>query len=83
MWEQTEIERRCTTHHLACECREELFAKGQAAYRRARDWSLQSGAGLRLRCGELTASEIRTVRAVLRSVLGNTEDRSKDDTPGR
>ncbi len=37
--------------------------------RRARIWYKMSDAEMRVRCGELTANEIRTVRAVLRSIL--------------
>jgi hypothetical protein len=40
------------------------------------EWVNLTDAGLRLRCGELTAQEIRTVRAVLRAVdnsHGNTQ----------
>jgi hypothetical protein len=33
------------------------------------DWRDQSDEGLRLRCGELTAQEIRTIRAVLYAIL--------------
>jgi hypothetical protein len=33
------------------------------------DWRDQSDDGLRLRCGELTAREIRTIRAVLNAIL--------------
>ena len=34
------------------------------------DWAELSGSGLRLRCGELTAQEVRTVRAVLYAICG-------------
>jgi len=37
--------------------------------RRVIDWRSQSDEGLRLRCGELTAQEIRTIRAVLNAIL--------------
>ena len=37
--------------------------------RRVIDWWDQSDEGLRLRCGELTAQEIRTIRAVLTAIL--------------
>ena len=33
------------------------------------DWRDQSNEGLRLRCGELTSQEIRTIRAVLGDIL--------------
>jgi hypothetical protein len=33
------------------------------------DWRDQSDDGLRLRCGELTSQEIRTIRAVLTAIL--------------
>ena len=36
---------------------------------RLSDWRSQSDEGLRLRCGELTSQEIRTVRAVLTAIL--------------
>jgi len=36
----------------------------------ALEWSSLSDSGLRLRCGEMTAQEIRTVRAVLNCILG-------------
>lgn len=32
------------------------------------DWTALSDSGLRLRCGELSAQEIRTVRAVLNAI---------------
>jgi len=35
------------------------------------DWGELSDSGLRLRCGELTSQEIRTVRAVLNAILAN------------
>lgn len=37
---------------------------------RLREWLNLTDAGLRLRCGELTAQEIRTVRAVLNAIAG-------------
>jgi hypothetical protein len=37
---------------------------------RALEWAALSNAGLRLRLGELTAEEIRTVRAVLKAIVG-------------
>jgi len=61
--------RRCVTHHFACDCREALMAESMQTQRRVIDWRDQSAEGLRLRCGELTAQEIRTIRAVLRSIL--------------
>lgn len=36
---------------------------------RLQEWHALTDAGLRLRCGEMTAQEIRTVRAVLNAVL--------------
>jgi hypothetical protein len=33
------------------------------------DWISLSDSGMRLRCGEMTAQEIRTVRAVLNSIV--------------
>lgn len=37
---------------------------------RLTEWHALSDAALRLRCGELTAQEIRTVRAVLSAIVG-------------
>jgi hypothetical protein len=59
----------CTTHHFACDCRETLFAESMKTRRHVVDWSLLSDEGLRLRCGELTAQEIRTIRAVIKAIL--------------
>ena len=42
-------------------------------WNRVEAWGEMSDSDLRLRCGELTAQEIRTVRAVLNAVLANTE----------
>jgi hypothetical protein len=36
---------------------------------KAREWASLSDSELRLRCGELTAQEIRTIRAVLAAIL--------------
>jgi hypothetical protein len=38
---------------------------------RLNEWLNLTDAGLRLRCGELTAQEIRTVRAVLNAIAGS------------
>jgi hypothetical protein len=59
----------CVTHHLACDCREALMAEAMQTQRRVIDWRDQSDEGLRLRCGELTSQEIRTIRAVLTAIL--------------
>lgn len=40
-------------------------------WNRVEEWAGLSDAELRLRCGELTAQEVRTVRAVLTAILGN------------
>lgn len=61
--------RRCGTCHFACDCREALMAESMQTQRRVIDWKSQSDEGLRLRCGELTAQEIRTIRAVLNAIL--------------
>jgi hypothetical protein len=45
------------------------MAESMQTQRRVIDWRSQSDEGLRLRCGELTAQEIRTVRAVLNAIL--------------
>ena len=42
-------------------------------WNRVEAWGELSDSGLRLRCGELTAQEIRTVRAVLNAILANTK----------
>lgn len=36
-----------------------------------REWWMLTDSGLRLRCGELTSDEIRTIRAVLASILNH------------
>jgi hypothetical protein len=59
----------CVTHHFACDCREALMAEAMQTQRRVIDWRDQSDEGLRLRCGELTSQEIRTIRAVLTAIL--------------
>jgi hypothetical protein len=61
--------RRCVTHHFACDCREAFMAESMQTQRRVIDWHSQSDEGLRLRCGELSAQEIRTIRAVLAAIL--------------
>ena len=43
-------------------------------WNRVEAWGELSDSGLRLRCGELTAQEIRTVRAVLNAILANGRD---------
>lgn len=45
------------------------MAESMQTQRRVIDWRSQSDEGLRLRCGELTSREIRTVRAVLHAIL--------------
>ena len=45
------------------------MAESMQTQRRVIDWRSQSDEGLRLRCGELTSQEIRTVRAVLHAIL--------------
>ena len=42
-------------------------------WNRVEAWGELSDSDLRLRCGELTAQEIRTVRAVLNAILANGE----------
>jgi hypothetical protein len=39
---------------------------------RLREWYGASASELRLRCGELTPQELRLVRAVLNSIVGDT-----------
>ncbi len=38
---------------------------------RLHEWANLTDAELRLRCGEMTSQEIRTVRAVLNAILDN------------
>jgi hypothetical protein len=45
------------------------MAESMQTQRRVIDWRSQSDEGLRLRCGELSAQEIRTIRAVLAAIL--------------
>lgn len=59
----------CTTHHYACDCREEMFRRTRETHERAMVWSLKSDSQMRLDCGELTAHEIRAIRAVLKSII--------------
>lgn len=42
-------------------------------WNRVEAWGELSDSDLRLRCGELTAQEIRTVRAVLNAILANKQ----------
>jgi hypothetical protein len=42
-----------------------------------REWAKLSDSGLRLRCGEITAQEIRTVRAVLAAMIRSIEERDE------
>ena len=42
-------------------------------WNRVEAWGELSDSDLRLRCGELTSKEIRTVRAVLNAILANTQ----------
>jgi hypothetical protein len=45
------------------------MSEAMQTQRRVIDWRSQSDDGLRLRCGELTTQEIRTIRAVLTAIL--------------
>ena len=45
-------------------------------WNRVEEWGELSADGLRLRCGELTAQEIRMVRAVLNAILDNNPVRN-------
>ncbi len=75
--------RRCVTHHFACDCREALMAAAMQTQRRVIDWSSQSDEGLRLRCGELSAQEIRTLRAVLNAILPNADVDARIPAPSK
>lgn len=50
---------------------QERVAQPMATHRRAVEWHGLTDEGLRLRLGEMTAQEIRTVRAVLNAIAGN------------
>ena len=63
----------CTTHHYACDSREEMFRRARETHERAMVWSLKSDSQMRLDCGELTAHEIRAIRAVLKSIIQNDQ----------
>ena len=65
---------RCVSHHFACDCREALMSDSMQTQRRVIDWRDQSDEGLRLRCGELTAQEIRMIRAVLNAILPQNDN---------
>jgi len=60
---------RCTTHHLACDCREAMFEKAMRVHRKCVGLTMKSNADLRLQMGELTTQEIRTLKAALAYVL--------------
>lgn len=46
---------------------------------RINEWRELSDDGLRLRCGEMTAQEIRTVRAVLNALPPNVSDQIREE----
>ena len=46
-------------------------------WNRVEEWGEMSDSDLRLRCGELTAQEIRTVRAVLNAILANAQGQQR------
>lgn len=46
-----------------------VLSAGSETCKRAMEWSTLSNDAIRLRLGEVTASEIRTIRAVLRNIL--------------
>jgi len=49
-------------------------------WNRVEAWGEMSDSDLRLRCGELTSQEIRTVRAVLNAILANNWDAMDTNT---
>jgi Lar family restriction alleviation protein len=57
------------------------MAEAMETHRSVIDWQSQSDAGLRLRCGELTAQEIRTVRAVLNAIVETKQTMNKPQDP--
>ena len=52
--------------------RRKLERERNELIQRVIEWRGLSDAAMRLRCGEMTAQEIRTVRAVLNALLSNT-----------
>jgi hypothetical protein len=54
------------------------MAESMQTQRRVIDWRDQSDEGLRLRCGELTSQEIRTIRAVLTAILPPNDQVSRN-----
>jgi hypothetical protein len=40
--------------------------------KRLREWHKASASEMRLRCGEMTAGEIRSIRAVLNAIMGDS-----------
>lgn len=73
-------ELRAEIAECACDCREALMAESMRTQRRVIDWRDQSDEGLRLRCGELSAQEIRTIRAVLNAILPPNSAVRQDDS---
>lgn len=60
-------------HHMSTSTLDTQIAslkEANAMIGRLTEWANLSDSALRLRCGELTAQEIRTVRAVLRAIIG-------------
>lgn len=62
----------CVRCGKACDCRDSSMDDHAQTHKRAIEWLLLSDEGLRLRLGELSASEIRTVRAVLGAITSKT-----------
>lgn len=65
---RTPYHRPCVAHHHACDCREAQFQRALKTLDYAESWASLTDAGLRLRLGELTAQEIRNIRAVLAAI---------------
>jgi len=52
-----------------------------ATLKRLREWHGLSADALRLRCGELTAQEIRSIRAVLNAIVGSPKGKRAQRGP--
>jgi hypothetical protein len=58
-----------TTYDFDDEPRQSPVAIAIQTHDRLKDWAALTNEGLRLRCGEMTAQEIRTLRAVMSAIL--------------
>ena len=68
--------KECTTHRLACDCREKLFEASMEALRRAQWLKMASGQEIRLMFGEMTAQEIRAVKAAVNYICSKCDEQN-------